>query len=493
LSLDLLDLVNTSYVRLLGKTPRNLTDRRPEPLQAIRVEKRYFHTAIIRVVREAAEIETSTMPFNDAMRSLNVFTTYPSLMLSLADEFFQCRNLQSPIIHREYYNCHRNTTIGKHLNVAIGCMMSIRGCNHSHLTSLPQDMLIELRNYYIAAGTGLVQDMMMMENPPLSFCILLLCLASANMHLQKMRKAWLLACPARTYLQQQMSRYLDTSLESHGTSNPEIETYKRVLHYCQKLEYRLGAILNAFPAAEIINIDPIFTLPTKLGGDSEVEHLAFIEQLSWGRLVGEANKWLAYHESINGSVKSVNWKAVNRVGNEFYQWYLRLPAPLQIGEKPFDINFMDIPKDIADSVCTLQLSYYGEWMDVYSNFLSYNNVSKDEEMLIESKKFAFSASRAIIKLAHHLAQNALCRIEFFWILFACEPLLHLLNANDKYIVEESRNTLQIARDLLRVLLSSSVSMNGAEFGHDNNATEQYIANNIAKEVAMMFSSHGLQF
>ncbi|CAM0135340.1 unnamed protein product [Umbelopsis sp. WA50703] len=360
---------------------------------------------------------------------------------------------------------------------------------------LPQDMLIELRNYYIAAGTGLVQDMMMMENPPLSFCILLLCLASANMHLQKMRKAWLLACPARTYLQQHMSKYIDPSSPPHSPSSPEIETYKFALHFCYKLEYRLGSILNASPTPEILNLDPVFTLPTKLDGDNEVEFLAFREQLSWDRVVAAKNKWLASHESINGSVKSVDWKAVNKVTNEFYHWYLRLPVPLQIGEKPFDIDFMDIPKDKSVCVCLLQMAYYGEWMIVYSNFLSLKNISEDEEMLVQSKKFAFLASRAIIKLAHHVSLTAFCRIEFFWILFACEPLLYLLNANDKYVVEESRNSLKIAKDLLRVLLASNTpetSIHAAELGHYYNATYQ-IAENIAKEVSAMFSSYGLQF
>ncbi|KAJ2962282.1 hypothetical protein NQZ79_g2507 [Umbelopsis isabellina] len=488
---DLLDLVNTSYIQYLGSLPRNLTYQHPEPLQAIRVEVRYLRNAIIRVVREAAEIENTVIPYTNGLKTSHIFTTYPSLMFSLVDEFFACRNMQSPIMHRQFYNSHRNTAVGKHLNISIGCMMSIRGCNHSHLVNLPSKMLMELRDYFIAAGTELAQDMMLMEHPPLSFCILMLCLSSAHMFVQKMRKAWLWACPARTYLQQHMSKYIDSSSGSHGRSNPEIETYKYALHYCEKLELRLGAIINARATPSILNIDPKLTLPTKLDGDNEIEHAAFIQQLTWERLVAESNKWLDFHASINDSVKSMDWKAVNKVTRRFYDWYLQLPAALKIGEKPFDINFVDIPKDMAISVCIVQIAFYGEWMIIYSNFLSVKNILEDEEKLVESKKYAFLASRAIIKLAHHVSRHAVCRIEFYWIVFACEPLLYLLNAKDSYIVEESRKSLKVAKDLLRILLSST-NFSG-DFGHHYNASHHNIAKNIAKEVATMFSSYGLQF
>lgn len=471
---------------------RNLTYQHPEPLQAIRIEVRYLHKVIIRVVREATENENTVMPYSDGLKTSHIFTTYPSLMLSLVDEFFACRNKQSPIIHRQFYNDHRNTIIGKHLNVAIGCMMSIRGCNHSHLVSLPPNMLIELRDYFIAAGTEMAQDMMLMEHPPLSFCILMLCLSSAQMFLQKMRKAWLWACPARTYLQQHRSKYIDISSGLHSRSNPETETYKYALHFCEKLEFRLGAIMNEYATPNILNIDPKFTLPTKLEGDNEIEHAAFIQQLRWERLVAESKEWLTSYESMNGSVKSVDWKAVNQVTKRYYDWYLQLPAALKIGEKPFDIDLIDIPKDIAISVCIVQIAFYGEWMIVYSNFLSVKNILEDEEMLVESKKFAFLASRAIIKLAHHVSRHAVCRMEFFWVVFACEPLLYLLSTNDKYVVKESRKSLEVAKDVLRVLLSST-NFSGEIGHHYNNSSQQNIANNIAKEVATLFSSYGLQY
>ncbi|KAG2186431.1 hypothetical protein INT43_002869 [Umbelopsis isabellina] len=353
-------------------------------------------------------------------------------------------------------------------------------------------MLIELRDYFIAAGTEMAQDMMLMEHPPLSFCILMLCLASAQMFLQKMRKAWLWACPARTYLQQHMSKYIDTSSGSHNRSNPEIETYKYALHFCEQLEFRLGAIMNEMATPNILNIDPRLTLPTKLEGDDEVEHVAFLQRLTWESLVAESKRWLTSYESINGSVKSVDWNAVNKVTKRYYDWYLHLPAALKIGEKPFDIDFDDISEDIAISVCIVQIMFYGEWMIVYSNFLSVKNILEDEEKLVESKKFAFLASRAIIKLAHHVSRHAVCRMEFFWVVYACEPLLYLLNANDKYIAEESRKSLEIAKDVLRVLLSST-NFSGEIGHHFNNSSQQNIAKNIAKEVAMMFSSYGLQY
>ena len=182
----------------------------------------------------------------------------------------------------------------------------------------------------------------------------------------------------------------------------------------------------------------------------------------------------------------MNWEAVKQVNKEFHNWYSRLPTLLRIGDNPFDINYMTLPSNFHEGIYALHLRYYGEWMAIYGNFISATNVLGEEETLLESKKIAFLASQAVVKIAQFMSEVAVCRVEFYWILFACEPLLYLVNASEKYIADESRKCLQSATKSLKKLMCYT------DFGAKQGSSIALI-NRISERISKIFLSYGVQY
>lgn len=399
-------------------------------------------------------------------------------------------------MHQEYYHQNVGNSIGAQLNLAIGCLTSVRNCVHSPFRKLPQYSLLEQASYFIVTCTEQVEEMMLLDQPPLTLPMLLLALSTSYLVLQNPQKAWLLTSTARAYLQQCLSKYITSLSDRNMPSNAEVETYKFAIHYCKRADDHLTSIIHGRTSPpQILNIDPELLLPKMLENDDPVQNSIQIEAYSWETLKNRAQSWLYSTHQQNGQDKTVDWKNVKDVNNLFSAWYRRLPRKLKIGDNPFDINAMEIPNDLHVGVCALNLQYYGEWVSVYGNFLSSENAaeaSDDEATVAECKHIAFLASQAIIKIAQHMTVAESCRIEFYWILFACEPLLHLINASDQHIANESRKTLQSALTILKAVMQHTFFYPNVKLGRDNDYPIT-LMHRLRDRITGLFSAYGIQF
>jgi hypothetical protein len=350
----------------------------------------------------------------------------------------------------------------------------------------------ELAAYHISACTEQVEEMMLLDYPPLSLPILLLALASTHLIHQNVRKAWLLVATARAYLQQLLPSYIEALSQKNSSSTPELETYKYAVHFCKTSDDHLTAIMQSPWTPAILNIDPELLLPQRLEGDDPTQHSLIMYTLSWENLKNRANSWICVNQTTTGTIRTINWKIVKEINNEFSTWYRRLPNELKIGDNPFDISAMDLPRDLDVGICALNLQYYGEWMSFYGCFL-YANISEptdDEGTLTECKQIVFLASQAIVKLAQQMAQVEICRIEFYWILFVCEPLLLLVNSSDQHIASESRKALYSSVKILKAVMAYSYSF-PSSIGEDN--YQIALVSKLIDRIAGLFSSYGIQF
>lgn len=390
----------------------------------------------------------------------------------LAEIYFACRYYTAPLIHPEYYNQNQDTPIGNHLKAVIGCLLAGRNCIKSPLYDLPRKSQLRQLSYYMSLCTEQIDHLMMLDSPPLSLSLLLLTLACTNVHLMNPRKAWLLMATARTYLLNHMEEFFDAIKDIDGPSNPELETYKVALHLCAIADEKISFIAQNRPAQSIISFDEMLLLPKPVLGDDPLRHSITKQSFLWYLTARRSNRNIASSTQFIGSTRMVNWDAIRQTNRDFTSWYVRLPSELKIGDHPFDIIGMDIPQDLDTSVASLQVAYYSEWCWVYGNVLDPNTSpepSTNEASIMELKHMAFLASLSIVKVCEFLHRVEMCKIQYYRLLFACEPLLYLAKSTDLHVAYESemalKKALAILKSLLRHNLFSPIARDQQENGH----------------------------
>ena len=254
------------------------------------MEKKQFPAALVQVLRETLDVETTMQNQSLVIRTPSFIGNNPLLISSLVHAYFTCHNCIQPLIHQQYYDANLRNSTGYQLTIAIACVMSVRNCGHTNLSNLSQTAHLELINYFTAIATEQVQEMMLLDNPPLTFPILLICLASAYVVVQKMKKARLLIFPARAYLQQHAGEYIRISPGIDIPSNPEIETYKYAVHCCKTLDDQLSCVVEGRRTPEVLNIEQKYLIPALLEGDDTLQHLVNVETLSWHTMVQKARR-----------------------------------------------------------------------------------------------------------------------------------------------------------------------------------------------------------
>ncbi|CAO3676698.1 unnamed protein product [Umbelopsis ramanniana] len=377
----------------------------------------------------------------------------------LAEVFFACRYHTAPLIHPDYYNQNQDKAIGNHLKVVIGCLLAGRNCIKSPLYDLPRKTQLRQLSYYMGRCTEQIDQLMMLDSPPLSLSLLLLTLSFTNVYLMNARKAWLLMATARTYLLNHMEEFFDAIMDKDGPTNSELETYKLALHLCATADEKISYIAQNHPAQSLIGFDEMLLLPKPVLGDNPLRYSIAKQSFLWYLTARRSNFNIDSSTQFTGSTRVVNWDTIRQTNSNFTTWYISLPSELKIGDNPFDIIGMDIPQDLDTSVASLQLAYYSEWCWVYGNVLSPNTSSEpstNEASFIELKHMVLLASLSMVKVCEFLHKVEMCKIEYHRLLFACEPLLYLAKSTDSYIAYESEMALKKALTVLKSLLQHNL-------------------------------------
>lgn len=155
--------------------------------------------------------------------------------------------------------------------------MSLRYCIKSPSFYLPPDAQVNQALYYVSRCHDLVEESMLLNNPPLSLPLLLLTFSSTHIMFQNVRKSWLLVITARSYLQQYMDDHIDALKDIDNPTNPEVETYKFALLLCEKLDEQTSYILGNRPAQRIADMDDILLIPKSVSGDDALQHAVLKE------------------------------------------------------------------------------------------------------------------------------------------------------------------------------------------------------------------------
>lgn len=120
---------------------------------------------------------------------------------------------------------------------------------------------------------------------------------------------------------------------------------------------------------------------------------------------------------------------------------------------------MDIPQDLDANIASLLLTYYVEWVLVYGNTVGAElkfDSPVDEATLAELTNITFLAAMSVVKFTEFLSRLEMCKINFYWLLFASEPLLHLAESTDAYLANEARQALQKTLVIFKTLLKDKL-------------------------------------
>ncbi|KAH8556556.1 hypothetical protein BGW37DRAFT_473100 [Umbelopsis sp. PMI_123] len=492
---DLLQFINQIYLEFGTNIPRQFSHPRQETSILIPIKQRHFPQMLLQCVREYLDEETVGIIIGFDLRMAPLNSYHQQITPLLVQAYFNCRHTMAPLLHPEYYNQSRFNTIGNHLRLMIACTMCFRNCVNSPFFYLPPKVQVDHVAYYIGCCTDQIEELMLLDNPPLSLSLLLLTLASTYLMLQNPRKSWLLLATARAYLQQHLNDYIDSIMDRDGPSTAELETYKFALIFCRKQDEHVSYIVQDRPSVNIVNLDPELLVPKLVLGDDPMQYAIIKQSTLWDFLKSHANNWIASSVIITDSIRTVNWNTLKKINSEFTAWYVNLPHELKIGDKPFDIAKMDIPENFNTSIACLQLTYYGEWVTVYGNTLNPDITSDslvDEATLVESTQIVFLASLSVVKVAEFLSRVEMCKIEFYWLLFACEPLLYLCKSTNSHFASEARQALQKALIVLKALLKHNLFLPAI---NNVQLTENPImlGQKLVERISNLFSPYGIQF
>jgi hypothetical protein len=242
-------------------------------------------------------------------------------------------------------------------------------------------------------------------------------------------------------------------------------------------------------------MDDMLLMPKPVLGDNALQHAIIKQSYLFERIRRRCNARIASSVQFTDSIRTLDWNTLRQINSDFTAWYIGLPSEFKIGDKPFDFIKMDIPQDFDSSIASLLLTYYGEWVSVYGNTLgaeikSYSPV--DEATLAELTNITFLAAMSVVKVAEFLSRVEMCKIEFYWLLFASEPLLHLAKSTDTYFANEARQALQKTLVILKTLLKDNLF---SPIFHNLPLEGDRIAlgQKLVERISHLFSSYGIDF
>lgn len=483
------------HLEFATNIPRQVSHPQQETALYIPFQHRHFPDVLVQYIREYSNRDSLRRMVGAELRISSIHSYHQQINPSLVQSYFNCRHTMAPLLHPEYYNQNQHNLIGKHLRVVIGCAMSLRYCIKSPFFYLPPDAQVNQASYYIGRCNDLVEELMLLDNPPLSLPLLLLTLSSTHIMFQNARKSWLLLATARAYLQQYMNDYIDALKDKDGPSNPELETYKFALHLCEKSDEQISYIVGNRPAQKSFDMDNMLLMPKPVLGDNALQHAVVKQSYLFEHIRRRCNSRIASSVQFTDSIRTLDWNTLRQINSDFTAWYIGLPPEFKIGDKPFAIIKMDIPQDFDASVASLLLTYYGEWVSVYGNtlgadFKSYSPV--DEATLAELTNITFLAAMSVTKVTEFLSRVEMCKIEFHWLLFASEPLLHLAKSMDAYFANEARQALQKTLLILKKILKDNLF---SPIFHNLPMEGDCIAlgQKLVERISHLFSSYGIDF
>ncbi|KAI8583042.1 hypothetical protein K450DRAFT_297264 [Umbelopsis ramanniana AG] len=493
---DLIQFLNRVYLEFASNIPRQFSDPQQESSVFIPFPHRRFPQALVQYVREYLNSESLRQSVKmysqiSALKSCN-----QQITPLLEQCYFSCGDPLARLIHPEFYRQNRDNSIGNHLRLAIGCSMSLRYCIKSPFFHLPQSAQADQASYYMGRCNEVMEELMLSDDPPLSLPLLLLTLSSGHLMLQNVRKSWLLLATARAYLQQRMNIYIHYIKNKDGPTNPELETYKLALHSCKKSDEQVSFLLQNSGAQRIVSFDEILLMPKPVLGENALRHALVKQSFLWDLLKTRSSSWIESSVQFTDSIRTVNWKTIRQINSEFTAWYIGLPSELKIGDKPFDIVKMDIPQGLDAGIASLLLTYYGEWTTVYTSTLNPNtnsDSSTDKATLVESTHITFLAAMSVIKIAEFLSRVEMCKIEFYWLLFACEPLMLLAKSPDVYFASQAREGLQKMLMILKTLLKHNLFYSVYNHHITGDGDPMALGQRLVERISNLFSTYGMKF
>lgn len=373
--------------------------------------------------------------------------------------------------------------------------MSLRYCIKSPFFYLSQDAQAEQASYYMYRCNEVVEEMMLSDNPPLSLPLLLLTLSAGQLMLQNLRRSWLLLATARAYLQQYMAVYIDAIKDKDGPTNPELETYKLALHSYKKSDDQVSYLLQNHTVQRIVSFDEMLLIPKPISGEDSLRHAVVKQSFLWDLMKNRSNSWVQSSVQLTNSIMTVNWKTITQINRDFTAWYAGLPPELKIGDKPFDILKVDVPSDLDPGMAALLLAYYGEWTSLYGNTFipdTDSTSSGDEAIILESTQITFLACMSVVKITEYLSKVEMCKIEFYWLLFACEPLLLLAKSSDAYFANEARQGLHKMLTILKILLKHNLFYS-VYSNTPGNGDPIVLGQRLVERISNLFLAYGLKF
>lgn len=493
--IDLIQFLNRLYLEFATNIPRQFSGPQQEASLYIPFRHRRFPLALVQYVREYLNNESLRQNVKMYLQMSTFKSCNEDITPILEQCYFSCGHSVAPLIHPEYYNQNRDNSIGKHLRLLIGCSMSLRYCIKSPIFYLSQDAQADQASYYMGRCNEVVEEMMLLDNPPLSLPLLMLELSAGHLMLQNLRRSWLLLATARAYLQQYMVVYIDAIKDKDGPTNPELETYKLALHSCKKSDDQVSFLLHNHTVQGIVSFDEMLLMPKPVLGEDSLRHAVVKQSFLWDLMKNRSNSWVKSSVQLTDSIMTVNWKTIKQINRDFTAWYAGLPPELKIGDEPFDILKIDIPHDLDPGIANLLLAYYGEWTSLYGNTFipgADSDSSTDEATLLESTHITFLASMSVVKIAEYLSRVEICKIEFYWLLFACEPLLFLAKSSDAYFASEARQGLQKMLAILKTLLKHNLFYSVYN-NIPGNGDPIALGQRLVERISNLFLAYGMQF
>ncbi|KAI8583041.1 hypothetical protein K450DRAFT_277534 [Umbelopsis ramanniana AG] len=492
---DIIQLLNRLHLEFSTNVPRHFLHPQQEESLYIPFRHRRFPNLLVQYVREYSDRKTLRRMVDAELRMSSITSFHQQITPSLVQSYFNCRHTKTPLLHPEYYNQNQHNSIGHHLRLMIGCSMSLRYCIKYPFFYLPRNLQASQASYYIDRCNDLVEELMLLDHPPLTLPLLLLTLSSTYMMFQNARRSWLLIATARAYLQQHMNDFMDALMDKDGPSNPELETYKLALHLCEKLDQNISYIVENRPAQKIVNMDDMLLMPKPVLGENTLQHTILKQAFLFEIIRRRCNSRIASSIQLTNSIRTLSWSTLRQINSDFTAWYTELPPELKIGDNPFDIVKMDIPEDMDPSIAPLLMIYYSEWISVYGNTLNpemNSDISMDEATSVESTHITFLAAMAVVKINEFLSRVEICKIEFYWLLFASEPLLHLAKSTDAYFANEARQALQKTLIILKTLLKNNL-FSPVLYNLPMDGDHIAIGERLVERISNLFSSYGIEF
>ncbi|KAG2188469.1 hypothetical protein INT44_001222 [Umbelopsis vinacea] len=491
---DIIQFLNRLQFEFSTNIPKQFLNPQQETSLYIPFPHRRFPIELVQYAREYSN-RKSWREMVGAGLQMSISSYHQQITPSLLQSYLNCKHAIAPLLHPEYYNQNEHNSIGHHLRVMIGYSMSFRHCIKSPFFYLPLDAQADQAFYYMGRCNELVEELMLLDDPPLTLPLLLLTLSSTYIMFQNARRSWLLLATARAYLQQHMRHFMDALMDKDGPSNPELETYKFALHSCEAADRHLSSIVDNSPAQRIVSIDEMLLMPKPILGGNTLQDAIVKQAFVFDLIRRRCDSRITSSIQLTNSVRTLSWATLREMNSDFTAWYTGLPPELKIGDNPFDIVKMDIPENLDPSIAALLSTYYHEWISVYASTLNPEiNVDSlvDEATPVESTHITFLAAMSVVKMTEFLSRVEMCKIEFHWLLFASEPLLHLAKSRDTYFATEARKALHTTLGILKILFKENLFFPG--FYHSpTHGGHSALIQSLVERISNLFSSYGIDF